>query len=215
MSEKGGTPDFRIQLQEVSQRFRFQWVFRKLSLDFRSGSSYAILGPNGAGKSTLLRILCGHLTPSRGRARFTAAGRELSPEEVFRYISFTGPYMELIEEYTLVEAIRFHRRFKPFQHELSESDVLELTRLPRSSRDKEVRFFSSGMKQRLKLSLAILSESKALLLDEPSTNLDRKAVAWYHDLIRQYAGERLLVVASNVEEDYAFCDEYVEVKSGR
>lgn len=201
-----------IRLDSVSMRFRFQWVFRNLSIDFRPGNTYALVGRNGAGKSTLVRILSGHLTPSRGKVLFeSSAGHRIPPESVYRHISMTGPYMELIEEFTLVEAIRFHRRFKPFWDPLRDTDVLDLLELPKSSNKKEVRFFSSGMKQRLKLGLAILSQSDALFVDEPSTNLDRNATKWYHQLIHQFAGNRLLVVASNVEEDYSYCQHQIDV----
>jgi ABC-2 type transport system ATP-binding protein len=210
-SSQAENPAFRISLNAVSVRFRFQWVFKNLNLEFESSQSYALTGPNGAGKSTLLRILCGHLTPSKGTILFSYQQAKVPPEDVYRYISMTGPYMELIEEFSLVEAIRFHRRFKPFHPSLSDSDVLDLIQLPRNSHHKEIRFFSSGMKQRLKLALAVLSESRVLMVDEPSTNLDQNGIEWYHTLIRQYAGDRLLVVASNVSDDYRFCRNRIEI----
>jgi ABC-2 type transport system ATP-binding protein len=75
-----------------------------------------------------------------------------------------------------------------------------------------VRNFSSGMKQRLKLVLAICSQAPLLLLDEPTTNLDAQGTAWYADLISQFGGQRSIVVASNVEADYAFCEGKVDIR---
>lgn len=202
-----------IRLNAVSLRFQFQWVFRNVSLEFLHGQSYALVGPNGAGKSSLLRILCGHLTPSRGKVIFeTAKGHKISADQVYRHISMTGPYMELIEEFSLVEAIRFHRRFQPFTNHLSASDVLELLEFPNHSRHKEIRFFSSGMKQRLKIGLAVLSATDALLIDEPSTNLDDRSIEWYHSLLGTYTGNRLLVVASNVAEDFGECQHRIDIR---
>jgi ABC-type multidrug transport system ATPase subunit len=76
-----------------------------------------------------------------------------------------------------------------------------------------VRNFSSGMKQRLKLALAILSDTSLLLLDEPTSNLDATAIAWYGDLLREHVKDRTLLVASNRQEaEYALCTARVEVE---
>ncbi len=202
----------RIELQRVAKRYRFDWILRNVNLQLRSGDAYAITGPNGSGKSTLLRILAGHLSPSRGKVQFfDGQDRSLDPNLVYQRLAYAAPYVELIEEFTLCEAIRFHMRFKPFQAGLSEENVLKLLNFRSAARNKPVRNFSSGMKQRLKLVLAVCTQTDLLLLDEPTTNLDRQGVEWYLDLIGRYRQDRLLVVASNVEEDYQFCGEQIEV----
>ncbi len=81
------------------------------------------------------------------------------------------------------------------------------------SRHKLVRDFSSGMKQRLKLGLALYSAAPLLLLDEPTTNLDRTGVAWYQEHVRATAAGRLVLVSSNVTEEYNFCQEQLDVTS--
>jgi ABC-type multidrug transport system ATPase subunit len=67
------------------------------------------------------------------------------------------------------------------------------------------------MKQRLKLALAILSDTPYLLLDEPTTNLDTEGVQWYRQLIEQYTAGRTLVIASNVEVDFDFCEHHIDI----
>ena len=90
--------------------------------------------------------------------------------------------------------------------------LLELLSLPGNS-SKLVRHVSSGMKQCLKLALAICSDTSLLLLDEPTTNLDNQGIDWYLSLIDRFAGDRTVVVASNVEVDFGFCEERVGVLS--
>ncbi|MEM9917273.1 MAG: ABC transporter ATP-binding protein [Bacteroidota bacterium] len=199
-----------ITLSKVSKRYKFEWIFKSIDYSFQAGRSYAILGPNGSGKSTLLKILSGHLTPSKGDIKFRHQQSELAPDLVYRQVSYAAPYIDLIEEFSLKEALVFHQKFKPFAEGLSPAALIELMNL-KKARNKEIRFFSSGMKQRLKLALAICSDSPLLLLDEPTTNLDEQGMQWYLDLIQQFRADRLLIVASNMKVDYGFCDEQLRI----
>lgn len=201
----------KIELNRVGKRYRREWVLRDVDLALGAPGRYAVTGPNGSGKSTLLRMLSGHLSPTKGQVSFSLSNAPLNPNDAWQYLSYAAPYIELIEEFTLMEALRFHGRFRKFAAGLRPEDLVQLLDFSGSAAQKPVRFFSSGMKQRLKLALAICTETPLLLLDEPTSNLDRQGVAWYLDLARQFAGDRLVVVASNVEEDYAFCTEYIDI----
>lgn len=201
----------KVELNQVGKRFRRDWVLRGVELVIEPGSRIAITGPNGSGKSTLLKMVCGHLTPSKGKVTFSADGKKIELDQVYLQLAYAAPYIELIEEFTLQEAIDFHRKFKPFQENLSTTELIALLGFERS-RTNEVRNFSSGMKQRLKLALAICSQAPFLLLDEPTTNLDAQGAAWYADLIGRFGGQRSIVVASNVEADYAFCTGKVDIR---
>ncbi|MBU6340438.1 MAG: ABC transporter ATP-binding protein [Bacteroidetes bacterium] len=201
----------QIQLENAGKRFRFDWIFKKLDYQFQSKQRYAILGPNGSGKSTLLKVLSGHLTPSKGKIAFLdAAGTPVAPEKQFQNISYAAPYIELIEEFTIEEALRFHTRLQPMQEGINPEYLLEILALPRA-RGKEIRFFSSGMKQRLKLAMAICANTPLLLLDEPATNLDVQGIEWYKNLIAQYAADRLVVIASNDPHDAEFCPQHIHI----
>jgi ABC-type multidrug transport system ATPase subunit len=200
-----------ILLENTGKRFRFDWIFRKLNYKFQSGERYAILGPNGSGKSTLLKVLSGHLTPSQGKIGFyTQPEQPIAPEYLYRSVSYAAPYIELIEEYTLEEALQFHTHLQPMQNGVDADGLQDILALPRA-RGKEIRFFSSGMKQRLKLALAICANTPLLLLDEPATNLDTQGVAWYKDLISTFAADRLVVIASNDPHDAEFCGTHLAV----
>ncbi len=199
-----------IQLQNLGKRYRLEWIFRGMNNTFKAGERWAILGPNGSGKSTLLKVLSGHLTPSKGDIFFENQGVKIKEESIYKKISYAAPYIELIEEFTLEEVLRFHGKLKPFLPGFSPASIYELLALPRS-RQKEIRFFSSGMKQRLKLALAVCSDTPVLLLDEPATNLDVQGVEWYKNLISEYAAERLVVIASNDPHDAAFCGLHLNI----
>ena len=228
MSEQVQT--VQIKLDDVGKRFRYEWIFRNLSTTFEGGKTYALLGSNGSGKSTLMKILSGHLSPSAGKITFTIDEKKQDEDNIYKHISYAAPYVELIEELTLTEMIQFHIKFKPLSKGvLSDSKTLTVNGLIEilnfdKSRHKEIRFFSSGMKQRLKLALAICSDSPILLLDEPTTNLDAQGVAWYRQLMSRFTvsegnldsfgkeGNRLTIIASNIEHDYDFCDKMLNIE---
>ena len=201
----------KIEVKGVAKRFRLEWILRKVDLELHAGTSYAISGPNGSGKSTLLKILAGHLTPSRGSLTFWENDEDLLPrDQLYRHLCYAAPYVELIEEYTLLEALKFHQGFKPFLDQMTPTDIIDLLNFKKST-NKNIRDFSSGMRQRLKLALALCSEASFIILDEPTTNLDSQGVSWYRELIDRYKRDRLLIVASNVDVDFDFCEEKVNV----
>lgn len=193
-----------IILENIGRRFNRDWIFRGIDYTFTGGESYAILGSNGSGKSTLLQILNGSLSPSAGDINFLNNGEKIDIEKVFNYLSLAAPYLELIEEFSLEEVIDFHFKFKPYKAGINKNNIIELLSLP-GSKNKLVRYFSSGMKQRLKLALAFCSDTPMLMLDEPTSNLDKQGVDWYLSLVQQFAQGRLTIVCSNQEHEYSFC----------
>lgn len=196
----------KIELINAGKRFNREWIFRKAGLSFTTGSAYAITGANGSGKSTLLQCIGGMLQLSEGKLLFSTDNSSIAPEDVYRQIAFCAPYLDVIEEMTLVEFLQFHSRFKPFLPNLNTPAIIRLLGLDAAAQ-KQIRNFSSGMKQRVKLAQCILSDTAAVLLDEPCSNLDAKGIELYHALIENYCKERLVIVCSNDEVEYRFCQQ--------
>jgi ABC-type multidrug transport system ATPase subunit len=200
-----------IVLEKTGKKFYREWIFRNLDLSLESADTLAILGPNGSGKSTLLQVISGSMIPTEGSIRYFENAKPIEAEEVFRHVSFSAPYLELIEEFTLTEIIQFHFRFKPAVDNLSMKDIISVTGLE-NQKEKIFKYFSSGMKQRVKLTLALLSDVKMILLDEPCSNLDKEAIKWYRQLIEQYAKRKLIIVCSNNQpEEFDFCRNQIQM----
>ncbi|HXH19199.1 MAG TPA: ATP-binding cassette domain-containing protein [Chitinophagales bacterium] len=197
-----------IILDNTGKRFGREWIFRKINYQFSSGKSYALLGPNGSGKSTLLQLLACHLSPTEGTVTYATGRQPLDADDVFRHISLCAPYMQLIEELTLDEQVAFHFNFKKPLNGISPDALIELLGLTEHA-DKQLRYFSSGMKQRVKFCLALMTDVPVLLLDEPATNLDENGVNWYKMLLSEYRKERLLIIASNRAEEHEMCGEKI------
>lgn len=201
----------KISLENISKKFQQHWIFKNLSYTFEASGSYALLGSNGSGKSTLLRIIAGMQTPSKGKVVHSIADKPIEINTIFPHLSFCAPAMELVEELTLREFFRFHFGFKQPLIGLNEAEIIRIIGL-QTSADKPIGDYSSGMKQRVKLAQAIFTNTPALLLDEPCTNLDQSGVEQYTSWIEQYASNRLVIVASNDEREYFFCKERIEVE---
>lgn len=197
-----------ITLSNISKRYNYEWIFNNLSYTFLSNHSYAITGANGSGKSTLLKILSGSLTASSGKISYAENGIEIKSENIFAHVSYCAPYLELINEFSLSESIKFHFKFKKPIHDLTETQIIKLSGLE-MHKNKRLKNFSSGMKQRVKLLLAFTTDSNILLLDEPTTNLDAQAVDWYFELCKRFCKDRIVIVGSNIEREYLFCEETI------
>ena len=199
-----------ISLSDAGKRFNRDWIFRHFHYQFQSGQSYAITGPNGSGKSTLLQVLAGGMYVNEGHVSYTLDNKPVTNENVYREVSITAPYLELVEEMTLLEFLRFHQAFKPFLADVNAEEIISTMGLTEAV-NKQLRYYSSGMKQRVKLAQGIFSNTGTVLLDEPCTNLDAEGIALYHKLVQDYCGNRLVIVSSNDEVEYRFCNEKIDI----
>jgi ABC-type multidrug transport system ATPase subunit len=224
----------KISLTNAGKRYNRDWIFRRFSYEFIPGMSYAITGANGSGKSTLLQIVGGAIAMSEGTISYESlnsvpeqspstgahqtmsdGGKDLKPVQIpidnaYRNISVAAPYLEVIEEMTVTEFLSFHQQFKKFIPGYDVKKIISLIGLERAAH-KQIRYYSSGMKQRVKLAQAIFSDTSCLLLDEPVTNLDREGIALYKTLISEHSHDRLVIVSSNDEEEYFFCQERLDI----
>ena len=191
----------KIELDKVSKKFGSQWIFREVSATFEQGVPAAIVGANGSGKTTLLKIISGIVSPNEGTVKYTD-GIAIPVDEIYQYISYTSPYLELPEELTLLELLQFHTTLKPL-HQISIEAFIKSIDIPA---DKEIRNCSSGMKQRVKFALAYYSISSILLLDEPTANMDHHWRDWSLALIQNQPQKRITVICSNELYEYDFAE---------
>lgn len=201
----------KIQLEEASKRFQYEWIFKNLNLELSSGNSLAVTGSNGSGKSTLLKCLSGAIPITSGKITYHLENQSISETDWFSYLSIAAPYMEVPEEFSLQELLDFHFKFKKSLDGISTAEIIKILYLD-EHRQKQVGQFSSGMKQRVKLGLALFSDVPLVFLDEPTSNLDQKGIAWYQEMIAQYARDRVLVICSNEPREYGFCQQIIALE---
>jgi ABC-type multidrug transport system ATPase subunit len=199
-----------IKLNNIGRRFNREWIFEGIDYTFENGNSYAILGHNGSGKSTLLQVIAGSLTPSSGTIEYLEGDKSVDIDNIYQSVVIAAPYLELIEEFSLSELLDFHFRFKRPLKQLTTKQIIALLGLERSA-SKPLKYFSSGMKQRTKLALALCSDTPLTLLDEPASNLDHSGISWYKDMIDQFGKDRTLIVCSNQAVEYDFCSYQLQI----
>lgn len=191
----------KIQTNQLGKRFNREWIFRNLTAEYSSGETYAVTGPNGSGKSTLLQILWGQMPQSAGELRYFKHNQEIHIDDVFRHIAVATPYMDLIEELTLTEQIQFHFKLKPVRDNKTAEELIQIFYLEDAAY-KAIGKFSSGMKQRLKLGLAMYTHADILFLDEPGSHLDKRAFDWYREQLSALPKSTLVFIGSNDPSEY-------------
>jgi ABC-type multidrug transport system ATPase subunit len=204
------TSGITISTNALAKRYNREWIFRNLDFTFENGKTYAITGPNGSGKSTLLQVLWGQTPPTSGVVTYQFNGTAIPVEEIFSRISIATPYMDLVDEFTLLEQLIFHTKLKPLRAGLTPDILLDKMYL-KNARDKQIGNFSSGMRQRVKLCLAFATEANIIFLDEPGTNLDKAAFEWYQKQLSETRSTSLIFIASNNPEEYLTAHEIVNI----
>lgn len=202
----------KLSLQNVGKSYNFDWIFRGINLDLESGQSIAVLGSNGSGKSTFLKVVAGVAYASEGKLSYTLDGKAVYKENIHSLVSIAAPYQSLLEDFTLAESIAFQAKFKPYIGNIKAQEIIDLIELPKVG-NKPLKYYSSGMKQRAKLALAILADSPLIMLDEPGTNLDKKGVEWFIKLLQPRMQNRITFICSNrYEEESGFCTNTLEIE---
>ncbi|MFN5421995.1 MAG: ATP-binding cassette domain-containing protein [bacterium] len=200
----------KISVTNAGKRYNREWIFRSLELELHSGKHWAITGHNGSGKSTLLQCIAGSMYLNEGSIQYYQSNQIIQQEELFKHISICAPYLEVIEEMSATEFLNYHSSFKPFKENWTTAGILEEVGLQKSSH-KQIRYFSSGMKQRVKLAQAFFSDAEILLLDEPCTNLDQAGIDLYKHLIDSLCQDRLVLISSNDPTEYASCSDEIRM----
>jgi ABC-type multidrug transport system ATPase subunit len=200
----------KISTTKLGIHFNYKYLFKDLDLEFNSGNSYAVLGPNGIGKSTLLKLLTGFMAPTDGKVHYSDGTNDIDAVSWYKFIGFAAPYMDLLEDLTLKESLDIHFTLKPLRPSFSVSHIISNLGFE-GKEDQQLKFFSSGMKQKIKLAMALFSDLPIIFLDEPGTNLDQKAREWYLDRVKALADERLLIIATNEKDDVSFCNTIINL----
>jgi ABC-type multidrug transport system ATPase subunit len=201
----------KISVENLGKKFSNEWIFRNLNYQFQIGESYTFIGANGSGKSTLLQVLSGYTPHSEGLISYTIGSQNIEIDSFYKHLVIAAPYLELIEDFTLSELLAFHIKFKPLKNNLSIADFIDFIELPKA-KNKEIKYFSSGMKQRVKLGLAFQSDCEILMLDEPTSNLDSEATNWYLRNVQEHSKNRLLFICSNQPTEYEFCKTILNIQ---
>lgn len=189
-----------IKFENVSKKFGAKKVIKNFSKSFKR-KKYAIVGDNGSGKSTLLQLISNLMTPSDGKIIYYLDDIEIDKELFIKNIIFSAPYQKLVEELTVKEFLIFHYKFRDYiKNPLTILSEFGLENF----KNTQIKNLSSGSEQKLKLLISFNTKADFILLDEPTTNLDRKGITIYTKTIKKYSKDRGIIIATNREKDIVF-----------
>jgi ABC-type multidrug transport system ATPase subunit len=202
----------KVTLDGIGKRFKRHWLYRNLHAELSPQAPLAIFGANGSGKSTLMQIISGYLTASAGTVAYDLNGNPVSREQIWKHVAIASPHLELHAAMTLEETLAFHHGLRPIPGFTSVKECAEAMQLS-GHLHKPLASYSSGMRQRVKLYLAIQSNAPLLLLDEPTSNLDKTGVQWFRELLDAHLSSgRTVAVCSNLEgEETDFCTQRLQL----
>jgi heme exporter protein A len=200
-----------LEVRNLAKYFGARKVFKGLNFSVTEHQSLVITGKNGSGKTTLLKILSGLISPSNGEVVFNSNGDLLKREEVKRILSLVAPDLNLYEELSALENLKFLSRVQGIKFDDEELKTrIEKVGLKKRE-DDLVSFFSSGMKQRLKYAFALINDPKILLLDEPSSNLDKEGISYLENVIYEQKKRGILILATNHKDEIRYGDQIVDL----
>jgi heme ABC exporter ATP-binding subunit CcmA len=195
-------PFDRVELTNVSRHYGRRRAVSRVSLAAARGDILGLLGPNGAGKSTLLGMLATLVTPTSGTIKYGNHAASDGGPDIRRHIGLLAHELHLYPELTARQNLDFFARIYGLDARTIVPAALEAAGLTERG-DEDVVAFSRGMRQRLALERALLHRPRLLLLDEPFTGLDDRAVAIVSDRLRQLAADGTIVIVATHDLDLA------------
>jgi ABC-type multidrug transport system ATPase subunit len=200
----------KILVSNLGKRYGFQFVIRKVDFTIDYGEILGLSGRNGAGKSTIMQMVSGYLSPSEGSVRYEVKDQVIERENIYTYISYTAPYIDMPPKLTIEELFSHYKFFKKVSME-HYKEFIEYCEIDDQG-DKFIENFSSGMKQKIALGLNLVTLSDLMLFDEPTSYLDTQAKEWFYKKILLQKGQKTVIIASNDSEDFKNCDRIYEIQ---
>jgi heme exporter protein A len=191
-----------VSLTDVSRHFGRRRALSRVSLVARAGEVLGLLGPNGAGKSTLIGVLATLVAPTSGRVQYGSHDAQALGAPLRQRIGLLAHDLYLYPELTARQNLEFFARLYGLDAKATVDPALESAGLVDRG-DDDVSGFSRGMRQRLALERALLHRPKLVLLDEPFTGLDDRAVSIVSERMRRLAAEGTIVILATHDLDVA------------
>lgn len=191
-----------IFADSVTKRFGSNLLFKELTFSLAQGESFYITGANGAGKSTLLQILAGIQNPYSGSVKWTQNNVTINTGDYLKYSGFTSPLVNPYDMLTAVENIEFVSNHKADKDKINR--LLQKFNIYKE-RNRQIKLYSSGMKQRLKIINAIINDPPVIFFDEPGSNLDNKGKDILYSTIEELKPDKIIIIATNEPDEIKLC----------
>lgn len=204
-----------INLKNICMKINEQTILEDISLNLESGKCYGFVGNNGCGKTMLLRAICGYKNIDSGTV-------EINHKIIGKDVDFIDDAGIIIGEMQFMNALSGFDNLKilaEIKKKITDKEILEIMKIfgIYGARQKKVKKYSLGMKQRLRLAQAFMEEPKILILDEPFNGLDKDGIAEVQAQIlsQKRKGNTILLTCHDDRNISLLCDEVYEMDNGR
>ena len=204
-----------INLKNICMKINEQTILEAISLNLESGKCYGFVGNNGCGKTMLLRAICGYKNIDSGTV-------EINHKIIGKDVDFIDDAGIIIGEMQFMNALSGFDNLKilaEIKKKITDKEILEIMKIfgIYGARQKKVKKYSLGMKQRLRLAQAFMEEPKILILDEPFNGLDKDGIAEVQAQIlsQKRKGNTILLTCHDDRNINLLCDEVYEMDNGR
>lgn len=194
-----------LKISHLSKKYRGVYALRDFSATLHNGV-YGLLGTNGAGKTTLINTFMGILRADGGEIFMDGENIRNKGSDFFANIGYLPQYPQFYRDFTVDEFLRYMCVLKDISTERGHSRIRELLETVNlaDAKDKKIGALSGGMRQRLGIAQAMLSDPGILILDEPTAGLDPRERIRFRNLISQFSEGRIVILATHIVSDVEF-----------
>ena len=206
-----------LTLDRLSKSYGAKRPVDRVSGRFGPGV-YGLLGANGAGKTTLMRMICGVLRPTSGEVRYGGEPIERMGDAYRDLLGYLPQSFGYYPEFTALDFMEYMAALKGlgrWEGRTRSEELLGLVGLS-GEKDRSIRTFLGGMKQRLGIAQAVLNDPKVLVLDEPTAGLDPKERVRFRNLIAGFAQDKIVVLSTHIVSDVEYiADQICMMRAGQ
>ena len=203
-----------LKLSHITKRYGGFIALDDVSFTLSNGT-YALLGPNGAGKTTLINIIMGLIKQTSGSFSFNGKEHRANDKEYLSKLGFMPQYPRFYGGFTAYQLMEYMSALKGINDSGRIARLLEFVNLT-DVKDKKIGTFSGGMRQRLAIAAALLSDPALLILDEPTAGLDPNERMRFRNTLSQISGERIILIATHIIPDIqSIADEVLILSNGK
>lgn len=205
-----------LEIKNVTNKFGDRIILNDISIELEPGV-YGLLGENGAGKSTLMRIICGIIKPNEGSVVYNGYNTTEEPESFRNILGFLPQDFRYYPDFTGLKFLLYIAALKGLDKLSAKKKCNELLHLVglEDVKNKKIKKYSGGMKQRLGIAQAMINDPEVLILDEPTVGLDPKERVRFRNLISSFSKKKVIILSTHIVSDIEYiADEILILNKG-
>ncbi len=189
----------KIEVKNVEKIFKNNVILKNINITFDEGKIYGLIGRNGSGKSVFLKMLCSFYEPTSGEILYDGVN-------IIKEQKFPPSTLALIEKPMFIDELTGFDNLKllaKIQNKIGDKEILEALEVVNLLKDKDkvVKNYSLGMKQKLGIAQVIMENPKVIILDEPFNGIEDETVIELRKYLKKIKKDKIIIIATHIKED--------------